>query len=475
MEFYWFIPTENMTEKRFSDTLKRLAALPESNIPVYEPDHPDAPLFQSVRLPSDNILVHGVPMYFSASTTYVRNEGWLELPEGIDYLMASWRKTDVSSIPPYSMMFLTTIATVADGMGAVFGTYTMDTIVCEFKSFREFFKNYHSYLFLSNTDVELVGLDTLEGMGTTVPAGNGLAILLDGPFANEAGDMLATIEARSSLVKGIMRRPRHEIPDHIERVQGVPSPPPSGRVNPGPDHSILIGPEEALMTFFVFRYPSENNTIERYESFFASLWERKKNPRLQGLPFVPMTPREEAETLLERGEFSTYLGKMDSDAFEVQGGNDVGIRLLPSLSSLVRPPAEDEVDDMMAAVISTNKLVMAEHLTQFVRILELFDSSLGPVHGHGSSNRQDFVAWWREGMDPLNSLWPINMFTEEGALLPKLTEFFDRHADRWSMHSTVDGHVFLVHNDTSCPRDALDGGALARALNDLNTREGSDG
>ncbi len=481
--FYWFIPSVNMTERRFSDTLRELATLPNSTVPTYEPDHPDAPLFHTVDFPYDNIRVHGLPMHFDAYTGVHGDHRWLEIPPGLGYLQAYWRKTMVWAEPPFNEMFLTTIAVVADRMGAVFGAYTSENSVLEYSRFYDFFNEYQSYVFLINRDVEAIGRQRLEGMGTCRRSRTGMAILLDGPFAEETKQMLNEVWRNSFSNKEWMEQSSEE-PSEIQvvseakgAVQNVSPPAPIGRgsdLDPWPNW-MFFGPLEALKTVFVFYYPSANHRPDAFERFFASLWEREKNPNLQRLEPVPLTPREEADIVMEKGELLLYLARMDKDAHKEGAQNDLGIKTVDRVPGIEGLSNGDDPPNLMAAFITANELNKAEHVTQFLRILELFAASIGPVYGHGTSNTEEFHEWMEKGMVPSHGLWPINMHSGDTDLLATTQAFFENNAESWSLLATEGGHTFLVHNDPRVSREGLDHGSLAEHLRRLDEGAGRHG
>ncbi len=226
MEVYWFVPTENMTERRFSDTLKVLAELPMTNVPTYEPDHPDAPLLSSVKLPLMGFQIHNICMDFSASTEPSNYEDWFALPEHLEYLMASWRKWDISNEKPYDVMLLKTIGMVAETMGAVYAVYGHENRFMDLESFEQLWDVSQVFHFLSDPLVETVGRDSLINLGRVLEVRNGLVIMLHDNTYDQMIDLLKEMWRNSETLQGECHRKERKRPPYVRGEQVIPDLPP---------------------------------------------------------------------------------------------------------------------------------------------------------------------------------------------------------------------------------------------------------
>jgi hypothetical protein len=226
MEVYWLIPKENMTERRFSDTLRVLSDLPMTNVPTYEPDYPDAPLLSSVRLPLRGFQIHNICMDFIASTRPSDYEDLFALTEHLEYLVASWRKWDISDEVPYNVMLLKTIGMVAESMGAVYAVYGHENRFIDLESFEQLWDVSQVFHFVSNPLVETAGRDRFFNMGRVLEVSNGLVIKLYDDSYDQMIDLLKEMWLSSEMLHGECLRKEHKRPPYVEDEQVIPELPP---------------------------------------------------------------------------------------------------------------------------------------------------------------------------------------------------------------------------------------------------------
>lgn len=443
----WIIPFENLTEKRFSDTMKSLLDLPRTEVYDYEPDHPYAALFSTVHLSYEGVLIHGLWMNFYSPGKPGEGIYGIRMPKHLGMLEASWNKWDISIEEPYGEMFTTTMARIAEGMGAIYGTYTTEFEFEDDMTFEDFWKIGYAYRFLSWPLVEYVGRDRFKNMGDIVEVDNGFAIKLNGEFASDIDNVVREIWEGMDIFHGELVE---SIRDNAE--------PEVQKQEIGSEH--LVRPKTFDLVaskdtpFFVCYYPLENHTLERYLHFFEERSTLEQETNDTEYKDQQSAVKKAAEDLFGNHEISTFFSSPLTRPVIKKGrgreGQQVEIQLISGIPGGTEAEGRLSKLGLVTAMITTSKFGWPFHELEFLKGISLFAKHLEPIYGFGGPDLLAFSRLKTKGTPPENRLWPINLWRghkEDDGRLSTINEYYSERPDRWMSLSPDPLSIILVNND----------------------------
>lgn len=172
-ELYVMVPRENLTKGRWSDTLEIFRSIPGSQVPDYEVDDPDAPVFEGEG-GSFEVVVHGHKWGFHGA--YVKDDSWPERPwpvprgMGLICVFNYWDKG--GPFDDTSEEYIRVAGAVMLGMEGDFANYANELNVYKVETYTEFLNCHHGTILLSRRVVEDLGLEKLKRFGEVIDRGD---------------------------------------------------------------------------------------------------------------------------------------------------------------------------------------------------------------------------------------------------------------------------------------------------------------
>lgn len=453
---FWMIPRENLTEDRFAQSLKSLVDLPLTEVLVYEPEHPDAPLFSTVYHEVLDQMIQGVYFDFIASVDRVNTYWDIPIPQGYGYLKGYWNKRGVEYETPFNELLTTSIARIAEGMGAVFATYFSELVVENFSSFEEIWKTTSYYNFFAWPYVDVVGREAIEELGHTVEVENGIAVFYNKKeWWEEVPSILDAIWAETHFTYEKVIDENSKVRDTETERQVI-------------DKRFLMKSERYEIypsdswVYFVCFYPLENHDRDRYTAFIEDVMtlemmapESARSSWRDNNDFVDnILEKHRADLLITIPPFkhkSKRWGRRD-----IKGHCEFTLQLISGLPD--GSTAEDPLNrpGMVTAVFRcANKFYKdIEDIQVFlINALKAFAPHLEPSFGFWITDNNWF--WKNKGdLDVLERiLWPITLYgpgehldERRRVLSDRFKEEYGRTKRRWSALSPHPSFILLVNN-----------------------------
>ena len=450
----WVMPWENLTEDRFASTMRSLVGLPLTEVYVYEPEQPEAHLFSTVKIPFEQQMIQGAPMWFNVSRWQGDSYGFYPLPKHLGFLRADWIKRAVCHERPFNELLTDTIARIAEGMGAVYSAYYDDYDRDRLKTLDEFLHYDFYYHFFSWPLVEIVGRPRIENLGKIVEVSNGLSLFQHGKEqrSNLRG-VLKDIWSESDLFEGEYLN---------ERPDGAPS----GEAAQLIDESTRSKPEyyeiwpDEDSTFFICFYPVKNHTKENYQAFIDEVTALEmKDPELKGRgkPYNEGFVKQIIEE--NRGDLTftippderRIMGAYDS-TISVQSSCTYEIELISGVPEEMSAEAPFDIPRYVTALFTNGGGGLG---TQYnlINLMTVFSRHFEPTFGFWVTDIYDL---WsnRERMDPPERcIWPLvmygrdNLFRHRKKLLkPYLVRKFLKLKSGWQAYTSHEQALFLFYN-----------------------------
>jgi len=451
--------------------LRSLSDLPFTSVYGYEPEYPDAHLFSTVQLKCC-VSIQGVyGILFNRSGWPGDSLHGIEIPETLGYLEASWSKRDISLEEPYNELFTTTMARIAEGMGAVYGTYGGDYYFeYDTPPFEEFWKIGHSYRFLSWPMVDFIGKDRLEELGDTVEVSNGVAIRFSDRCSTEIEEICRNIWEEMEILQSENDEPRKLIDEIEVEKQEI-------------DKEYFIDTKKFDLhpyrkrPFFVCFIPYDNHSRDVYARVLGEMETQSRlDPNTSGTPADSIN---RANRLYDRYKISTVWFNLYTDKEAMQEHPWIAVPEVPWYSSIFKRkniveydifktviyldielisgiPNGLEADDqfsrpgMVTALITIGDLDYSSQALVFLKAIEMFSTGVGAAYGFGCLDSLAYYQAVRKDESPGNRLWPINYWRIVGSDDKRkqiVKDFYSQCPELWTIHSPDPSTVLLVYND----------------------------